>query len=55
MLFLLFILEIIMLVLASLFLRPFTEIIVETGNYLNQLGPSLRKFLNSYNIFNALG
>jgi hypothetical protein len=48
-------LKIIMLILISLFLRPFSEIVVEASDYLNQLGSILWKFLNGYGIFDALG
>jgi hypothetical protein len=44
-----------MLILASFFLKSFSEIVVETSNYLDQLGLILWKFLNNYNIFNAFG
>ena len=52
---LLLLLEIIMFVLIPLFLRLSSEIVVEAGDYLDQSGPVFWKFLNGYNVFNALG
>jgi hypothetical protein len=53
--FLLPLLKIVIFILVFLFLRSFAEIVVETSNYLNQLGPFFRKFLNSHDILNTLG
>jgi hypothetical protein len=39
----------------SFFLKSFPEIVVEASNYLNQFGSVPRKFLNDYDIFDALG
>jgi hypothetical protein len=48
-------LEVIMFILASLFLRFFAEIVVEASGYLDQLGLFFWKFLDSHGILNALG